>query len=492
MASTAFTGLPSLSAPAGGDVLACVDISDTTDGLSGTSKQVTASDLIGSVGVPVFNVKAYGAVGDGATNDTTAIQAAITAASVAGGGRVLIPAGVFNHTGLSITSDGVTLCGVGRIASTLFSSGIGASTPSLTIDGSGSGLIEGVSVEDLGFDSSYSGLGHIKVQNAVRWNLSRLYLQRCNAQISVGVYTGGVYTTQSYVGTLEDVYTDHIGGHGFLIGPTTNAVVMVGCRAHSCSGDGIRFDGSPVAGFGIVGSVFEGNAGYGLHVSPTAGLQALDIGAGTYFEQNHFGDTPGPEILLATPTTGGATDGFILDGCLIDGGSVNTYPVRVEAVTNGRIGKNHYMRCITANKPQIVGSAYIQALDVDWPDRGNMRQSHGVGLAQGVRSHSNSSSGGEEWEYGAGIPLVTEAGFHWNNRTLSQVTARLDSKTWAAASHPIFGLGASGPAFHFGTNSPESVVTGNVGDVFLRTNGGANTTLYIKESGTGNTGWIGK
>lgn len=43
-----------------------------------------------------------------------------------------------------------------------------------------------------------------------------------------------------------------------------------------------------------------------------------------------------------------------------------------------------------------------------------------------------------------------------------------------------------------GTGSPESVVTGAVGSLYLRTDGGASTTLYIKESGTGNTGWAAK
>jgi parallel beta-helix repeat protein len=43
-----------------------------------------------------------------------------------------------------------------------------------------------------------------------------------------------------------------------------------------------------------------------------------------------------------------------------------------------------------------------------------------------------------------------------------------------------------------GTGSPEGVVTAPVGSLFLRTNGGAGTTLYIKESGTGNTGWAAK
>ena len=40
-----------------------------------------------------------------------------------------------------------------------------------------------------------------------------------------------------------------------------------------------------------------------------------------------------------------------------------------------------------------------------------------------------------------------------------------------------------------GTGSPEGSVVGKVGDVYQRKDGGTNTTLYIKESGSGNTGW---
>lgn len=43
-----------------------------------------------------------------------------------------------------------------------------------------------------------------------------------------------------------------------------------------------------------------------------------------------------------------------------------------------------------------------------------------------------------------------------------------------------------------GSGSPESVVTASVGSLFLRTDGGTGTTLYVKESGTGNTGWVAK
>jgi hypothetical protein len=50
----------------------------------------------------------------------------------------------------------------------------------------------------------------------------------------------------------------------------------------------------------------------------------------------------------------------------------------------------------------------------------------------------------------------------------------------------------SGPIWSSGTGSPEGAVTAGVGSIYTRTDGGASTTLYVKESGTGNTGWIAK
>ena len=46
--------------------------------------------------------------------------------------------------------------------------------------------------------------------------------------------------------------------------------------------------------------------------------------------------------------------------------------------------------------------------------------------------------------------------------------------------------------FKRGTGSPETSVIGNVGDVYIRTDGGTSTTLYVKEDGTGKYGWIAK
>lgn len=44
----------------------------------------------------------------------------------------------------------------------------------------------------------------------------------------------------------------------------------------------------------------------------------------------------------------------------------------------------------------------------------------------------------------------------------------------------------------YGNGTPEGVVTAPRGAMFTRSDGGAGTTLYVKESGTGNTGWVAK
>jgi len=50
----------------------------------------------------------------------------------------------------------------------------------------------------------------------------------------------------------------------------------------------------------------------------------------------------------------------------------------------------------------------------------------------------------------------------------------------------------NGVFWNSGVGTPEGAVTAPVGSLWSRTNGGAGTSLYVKESGTGNTGWVAK
>jgi hypothetical protein len=62
----------------------------------------------------------------------------------------------------------------------------------------------------------------------------------------------------------------------------------------------------------------------------------------------------------------------------------------------------------------------------------------------------------------------------------------------AATFNSTSGITNNGVKWIAGSNSPEGVVTAPVGSLYSRTNGGAGTSLYVKESGAGNTGWVGK
>jgi hypothetical protein len=73
-----------------------------------------------------------------------------------------------------------------------------------------------------------------------------------------------------------------------------------------------------------------------------------------------------------------------------------------------------------------------------------------------------------------------------NTQTLG--TASLRWSTLFANSIQI----GSGPTISTGSGSPEGNVTAPIGSLYTNTTGGASTTLYVKTSGSGNTGWTAK
>lgn len=92
----------------------------------------------------------------------------------------------------------------------------------------------------------------------------------------------------------------------------------------------------------------------------------------------------------------------------------------------------------------------------------------------------------------AGTNVATKPLFHWsNNGTVVMAQSAAGALVVSGGSAPALGVGTA--TWRSGTGTPEGAVTGNVGDMFSRTDGGAGTCLYIKESGAGtNTGWIAK
>ena len=77
-----------------------------------------------------------------------------------------------------------------------------------------------------------------------------------------------------------------------------------------------------------------------------------------------------------------------------------------------------------------------------------------------------------------------------DTNVLAFEVVRSTGAAWARELH----IGsAAGPRVLTGVGTPEGSVVGSPGDLYLNTSGGANTTLYVKESGAAtNTGWVGK
>jgi polygalacturonase len=118
----------------------------STDPCGASNPAVVALPVIGS---QTFTVTTYGAIGDGKTDNTTTLQAALNAATAAGGGTVVVPSGTFlsgpiqlgNGTDLELSSGAVLemLPMASWPGTTPFITATGAHDIALT----GSGTIEG-------------------------------------------------------------------------------------------------------------------------------------------------------------------------------------------------------------------------------------------------------------------------------------------------------------------------------------------------------------
>lgn len=96
------------------------------------------------------------------------------------------------------------------------------------------------------------------------------------------------------------------------------------------------------------------------------------------------------------------------------------------------------------------------------------------------------------------VALVPLAGPINSRRTVQLVTSEGETaalngvRVGGPATTPAT-ISTVGALIRSGNGDPETVITGSVGDLWLRLDGGANTTLYVKESGAAtNTGWVAK
>lgn len=122
-----------------------------------------------------YNVKDFGARGDGNTDDTAAIQTALDSAFNEGGGVVFLPPGTYNTSSLSIRSKTVLL-GVGKDKTTLFY--IGTEAPQDDPIPPGREWYYGKSIEWIKGSGDLIGIANLSLTNEVKRPNDDNYSQR--------------------------------------------------------------------------------------------------------------------------------------------------------------------------------------------------------------------------------------------------------------------------------------------------------------------------
>ncbi len=204
---------------------------------------------------PWIDVRAYGAVGNDSTDDTAAIQTAITAA---GGGTVLIPAGTYKITSsLTGGTNGIRILGVGREKTIIKNYGTGhaITTPA---------AIRGYTIQDLqilGVAGSLdcinltANFGHIQLRNL----LLKPVRHAVNASAGNGI----------------DILMDSVRGEGGTIvfnfssgGVVINSINAINCYANASSN--IGFDIYNVAAFTATECSSDNHTNHGWQIGGTA------------------------------------------------------------------------------------------------------------------------------------------------------------------------------------------------------------------------------
>lgn len=229
---------------------------DRIDALEATSALLNAV---------VFNVTdpLYGATGDGVTDDTAEVQAAITACGTAGGGVVYFPPGFYQITSsLAIAASKVRLRGSGRGVTTLRYTG-SAGTACLGDDPSATRFYCGV--DDLTVSCITVGAVALRLQNAYRWTSHRSSFESQNGTTGIALDGDGALANACYLNTFDNCdfwgslasvkLNDNVNGWRFVGGVLEGpgyAVWMPGTTSNSGTmmfvGVAIQSEGTNTAG----------------------------------------------------------------------------------------------------------------------------------------------------------------------------------------------------------------------------------------------------
>ena len=436
----------------------------------------------------IRNVKQnYNTAGNGTTDDYSKIQLAINDCISAGGGTVYLPPGDYlisaplDFTAMRGTSVAVTLLGAG--AGNIFGS---PKATTRLINASGSSAIKAFGL----------------LSGATNQPIFNLTLQRFAIQNQSGIGSNWTIDLDYILAGLvmEDIFIDgqNLSGNGVRwlnMGHGQSRLFNVTTRSFDTS-TGFRICNATTANCDTPPAV--GN-------SEVSHCSAIDCKTGWLFDGANLMDGfsfVSCKAVRSSTTVGAVTGsiGYNMNSQMKSSAFIGCHAENFETGFNINASEfNFFYACFAQHPAALVDSdtagfrfigtsptgnfvtGHVQQLDWAASFEDNARTNYvavwdrtGARVVQSSKIRDISTPQNNRWDELENTNPVS----HWGNYTLEALQVRLG--------------GTTGPRIIQGNGTPEGAVSAPKGSHFMRLDGGAGTSFYVKESGTGNTGWVAK